>query len=311
MRLFLLQLGVLGLLAGSVWAQQPAALPGAPQAPAQPAPTAPTPPPAAEPVVAGPGEIIGQSYSVELRSGTSFVGTLTAITDQALTFDTRDLGSVTVQRSNLRQLTPLAAEQARRGYDDVGNGTRLFFAPTARNLRKGEGYVQDIDVYLIGGNYGITNNISVGVLLPVFPGLELNVFAVTPKVSVPVSEKFNLGAGVLYASAFGYGAGIGYGVATYGSADTNLTAGLGYAFAKGETSSTPVVVVGGAVRVSRRLFLVDETYFVQQGVGGLLGVRLAANRASGSLGMVYATNLGGIYPAYLEFTYRIGHVKKG
>jgi hypothetical protein len=279
--------------------------------PAQPVLPAPTLPPAAEAAAALPGEVIGQSYSVELRSGTAFVGTLTAITDLALTFDTHDLGTVTVQRANLRQLTLLAAGQARRGYDDVGNGTRLFFAPTARNLRKGEGYVQDIDVYLMGLNYGITNNISVGVLVPIIPGLGLNIFAITPKVSVPVSEKFNLGAGVLYASAFGFGAGIGYGVATYGSADTNLTAGLGYAFANGEASSTPVVVVGSAVRVSRRLFLIDETYIVQQGVGGVLGVRLAAARASGSLGMLYATGLGGIYPAYLEFAYRIGHVKKG
>lgn len=281
-------------------AQQPA-LPGAPLPPnpTVPAPVAATP---------TPGEVIGQTYSVELRTGTSFIGVLRAITPQDLTFDTKDLGTVTIQRLNVRELLALSTEQTRRGYDDVGNGTRLFFAPTARNLRKGEGYVQDIDVYLVGANYGITNNISIGALVPIIPGLGLNIFAITPKVSVPVAEKFNVGAGVLYANAFGYGGGIGYGVATYGTADNNLTAGLGYAFGNGETSSTPVVVVGGAVRVSRRLFLIDETYIVDQGVGGLLGVRIAAARASGSLGLVYATKLGGIYPAYLEFAYRFGKV---
>ncbi|MVN76185.1 hypothetical protein GO988_07595 [Hymenobacter sp. HMF4947] len=297
MRLFLLSVGCWMVIAGSAWAQQPA-LPGAPQ---------PTTLPTS--ALIGPGtEVIGQTYSVELRSGTSFLGTLRAATSLDLTFDTKDLGVVTVQRANLRQLVPISAEQARRGYDDVGNGTRLFFAPTARNLRRGEGYVQDIDVYLVGANYGITNNISVGVLVPIIPGLGLNVFAVTPKVSVPVTEKFSVGAGLLYANAFGYGAGIGYGVATYGTADTNLTAGLGYAFARGETSSTPVVVLGGAVRVSRRFFLIDETYIVGQGIGGLLGARVAAARASGSLGLLYATDLGGIYPAYLEFAYRFGKV---
>lgn len=298
MRLFLLSVGCWLLGMGAAWAQQPA-LPGAPQPTTAPAPAL---------APAGPGEVIGQTYSVELRSGPSFLGTLRAATDRDLTFDTQDLGVVTVQRANLRQLLPVSVEQARRGYDDVGNGTRLFFAPTARNLRRGEGYVQDIDVYLVGANYGITDNISLGVLVPIVPGLGLNVFAVTPKVSVPVADKFRVGAGLLYANAFGYGAGIGYGVATYGTADTNLTAGLGYAFGSGEASSTPVVVVGGAVRVSRRLFLIDETYIVDGGLGGLLGARIAAARASGSLGLLYATNLGGIYPAYLEFAYRFGKV---
>lgn len=291
------------LLALAAKAQQPT-LPGAPTAPASPS-SAPLPAPA--PLTA-PGEIVGQTYTVELYSGTSFIGVLRTSSPQELVFETRDLGAVTVQRINLRQLLPLTLEQARLGYEDVGNGTRLFFAPTARNLRRGEGYVQDIDVYLVGANYGITDNISVGALVPIIPGLGLNVFAITPKISAPVTEKFSVGAGVLYARAFGYGAGIGYGVATYGSADNNVTGGLGYAFGDGETSSTPVVLVGGSARVSRRLFIIDETYIVSGGVGGLLGVRVAASRASGSLGLLYATNLGGIYPAYLEFAYRFGKV---
>ncbi|HEX8329159.1 MAG TPA: hypothetical protein VF629_16620 [Hymenobacter sp.] len=256
-------------------------------------------------------EIIGRTYSVELSSGSSFTGVLRAATPLELEFDTKDLGIVRVQRSNVASFALLNAEQARRGYDDVGNGTRMFFAPTARNLRKGEGYVQDIDIFLIGANYGITDNFSVGVLVPVLPGLGLNVFAITPKFSVPVNDKFNVGAGVLYANAFGYGGGIGYGVATYGTADNNLTLGLGYGFGGGDVSSSPVVVVGGNLRVARRLSLVTETYVVDGGLAGLIGARVAASRVSGSLGLLYVSGneIGGIYPAYAEFAYRFGKIK--
>lgn len=253
---------------------------------------------------------LGQTYSVELVSGSSFVGVLVAQRETELDFTTADLGRITVQKLNIRRLVPLSTAQAQRGWEPVGNGTRMFFAPTARNLRKGEGYVQNIDLFLFGANYGITDNISLGVLLPIIPGLGAGVLAVTPKVSVPVNEKFNIGGGVLYARAFGFnesgGAGIGYGVATYGSADNNATLGLGYAFVDGERESTPIVVIGGATRISRRFSLLNETYIAGDGFLGLIGGRLAATRLSGSLGFVYGSSVGGFYPAYVEIAYRFG-----
>lgn len=254
-------------------------------------------------------ETIGQTYSVELNSGTSFIGVLTAIGPEFLEFDTKDLGHLRIPRPNIKLLTLLTQEQTRRGWAPVGNGTRLFFAPTARNLRRGEGYVQSVDIIFLGANYGVTDNISIGALglLPI--GGEGGLLALTPKFSAKVSEKFHVGAGALVSRAFSTTFGIGYGVATYGSADQNLTLGLGYAFAEGEYSSSPVVVVGGATRVSRRLSLLNETYIAEGGFLGLLGVRAAGQQLSGSLGFAYGSVIGTIYPAYLEVAYRFGTVK--
>ena len=111
------------LLAGAAWAQQPA-LPGAPQPPAlpgapqpnQPA-SSPTPRTTALPtteLIGHPGEVIGQTYSVETVGGTLFSGTLREATEETLTFETRELGVVTLQRANLRQLMNQTAEQVRR-----------------------------------------------------------------------------------------------------------------------------------------------------------------------------------------------------
>ena len=264
------------------------------------------------PAAAGPAtpELPGRSYGVELRSGTVFTGVLQTAGPETLEFTTTELGVVRVQRPDLKRLELLTVEQAAKGYTDVGNGTRLFFAPTARNLRQGEGYLQDILVYLIGGNYGITDNISVGMLVPIVPGLGTTVFAFTPKVSAALTEKFNVGAGVLYARAGEYGGGIGYGVGTYGTADDNVTVGLGYGFADGfGTSSSPVVLVGGAKRVARSFSLLNETYIASGGFGGLIGGRLQGGRYGGSLGFIYGSFVDGIYPAYLELTYRFGKHK--
>ena len=339
-------LGLLLLLATAAFAQQPTALPGAPQPGPAVAPTAPPPAslpttlaatsaPAVAPTPALPGtEIIGQSYSVELRSGPSFIGVLQVATAESLTFTTKDLGSVTVQRANLRQLTQLSAEQARRGYDDVGNGNRLLFAPTARNLRRGEGYVQSAYVVLVAVDYGVTDYFSIGTLFTFVPSAGSdNFFSLTPKLSAPVAHDLRVGAGAVLGVTSGGTFGVTYGNATYGSADNNLTVGLGYGFAGSAFSSTPVFVLGGATRVSRRVSLLNETYIFHTEddysrdnlVAGIAGVRLAGQRLGGSLGILYlvvshkdknygyygsssSDSDGGAVP-YAEVSYRFGKIK--
>jgi hypothetical protein len=318
---FLLSLGGV-LLAGAAWAQQPA-LPGAPQMPATPAVPQPgtvrtSELPAAS--VTGRHEVIGQVYSVETVGGTLFNGTLLSASEETLTFQTKELGVVTLQRASLRQLSPLTATQARRGFDYVGNGTRMFLAPTARNLHRGEGEVQVIDIFVAGIDYGITDNFSIGVLAPIIPAVGVPVVAFTPKVSVPLSDKLHVGAGVLYGFATGIdgtsgSGGVGYGLATYGTADANVTVGLGYGLASEGLSGSPVGIIGANLRLSRLFSLANETYianFDGEGFfGGLAGLRYAAPRFNAGLGMLYLTSryIGGVYPAYLGVGYRFGKVK--
>jgi hypothetical protein len=318
---FLLSLGGV-LLAGAAWAQQPA-LPGAPQVPATPATSQPgtvrtSELPAAS--VTGRHEVIGQVYSVETVGGTLFNGTLLAATEETLTFQTKELGTVTLQRASLRQLSPLTASQARRGFDYVGNGTRMFLAPTARNLHRGEGEVQVIDIFVAGVDYGITDHFSIGMLAPIIPAVGVPVVAFTPKVSVPLSDKLHVGAGVLYGFATGIdgtsgSGGVGYGLATYGTADANVTVGLGYGLGSEGVSGSPVGILGANVRLSRLFSLANETYianFDREGFfGGLAGLRYAAPRFNAGLGLLYFTSryAGGVYPAYLGVGYRFGKVK--
>ena len=303
-------------------------------APAASAPAAVPRPGRSAAVLPGQGpELVGRSYSVELRSGNAFIGVLQAASDQELEFATKDLGVVRIQRGNLKQLVLLTAGQAAKGYDDVGNGTRLFFAPTARNLRRGEGYLQNSEVFLLSANYGLTDNFSMGAIASFIPraGSD-NFFGLTPKVSFASSENVHLGGGALVLFVGGGAGGVAYGNVTYGSADHNFTAGLGYGFTGGGGfSSTPVLLLGGSTRVGRRISLLDETYILRARAGsgsatlvaGVAGVRVAGSRISGALGLAYfafsyrnngaygSTNgntVGDAFP-YAELAVRFGKIK--
>ena len=277
-----------------------------------------------------PELVLGSTYQITLHNGTSFKGNLVGLTLTSADFDTPDLGRVTVQRVDIKRYVSLEVNKGGRVRDDVGNGNRLFFAPTARSLRKGEGYVQNIDIFLLGANYGVTDNFSIGLLASAIPGIGLGnqVVALTPKLTTKVSDKWDVGVGALiaripdfdYDNGSGFGAGIAYGLATYGTADDNLTMGLGYGFSgQGGFGRTPVVLLGGAKRITNRVSLVSENYLFVQGaggVGGLYGIRLGWPRTTFNIGSFYVAPFEGggafgyLYPVYLDVALRFGQPKK-
>lgn len=271
---------------------------------------------------------VGRRYRVFLRTGTVFDGQLTALQPTLLEFQTDDLGAVQVERRNITRLEELPAIASRRpaSWFDIGNGNRLFFQPTARNLRRDEGSLQLINVFVLGANYGLTDNISIGAFTSLLPGVPLSdqFFALTPKVSAKVSDKFYAGAGVLYLRAGGESGGVLYGNTTFGSADNNFTLGLGYGFNGGDIGNSPVIQLGGQTRISRRVSLVSENYILtarDAPTFGLYGAKINWQRTSLGLGALYVfvprnddnffDNEPRVYssyvlPVYIDFTFRFG-----
>lgn len=250
--------------------------------------------------------LLGRTYRVETMQGTTFTGMLVSMSLTSLEFDARELGHLTLERAQIRRadLQGVLPPTTKAGYYDIGNGNRLFFAPTGRGLRRHEATLQDVNVYLLGVNYGITDNISLGGYMSVVPGLSLDeqFLVFTPKISYPIRDNLNVGFGLLYvrvpnfdSQGTGTGAGIGYGALTYGGADNNFTVGLGYGFVQGNIGSTPILQVGGQTRVSRRISLLSENYIVADanaGMGGLYGVKINWRRTSLGLGALYFYEFG-------------------
>lgn len=157
------------------------------------------------------------------------------------------------------------------------NYTRYFFAPTAMQLKKGDGYIQDIDLFVGAANYGITDNISIGGIGSLFPGVSTDqqIIAVTPKAGFDITPDIHLGGGLMYVAGAGVAQiGVGYGIGTYGNADSNLTLGIGGAYGNiGKsgffpktnnqnivTGSSFVTMVGGMHRIFENASLVSENW---------------------------------------------------
>jgi hypothetical protein len=191
------------------------------------------------------------------------------------------------------------------------NYTRMFFAPTAKPLKKSDGYLQNIDIFGFAANYGITDNFSVGGIASLIPGVkaEQQILAFTPKFGFNINKDLSVGGGLLYFSGAGVAqVGVGYGVATLGSADTNLTLGIGGAYGniskKGffanvgqesmvSGSGAIVGMAGGMHRIGENLSIVSENWIINNNVSKdssylfSYGVRLFWEKSSWDIAVMY------------------------
>jgi hypothetical protein len=217
---------------------------------------------------------VGDNVKIETKDGTTFTGSVQAMTDEELTLkqfnsDTK----ITLQKKNIRQIRMVADKNIVEGeYQfENPNATRYLFAPSSFNLRKGEGYYQNAYIGINTINYGITDHFTIGGGIEIFSTLSGNPsLMLTPKFNFPISEKFNIGAGALLLNIGSLkqriSAGIVFATATVGDRETNATFGGGWGFVKNTTaisgSSTPVFTVSGMTRLAPRWALVSENWIV-------------------------------------------------
>lgn len=210
-------------------------------------------------------ELKGNMYHVVLVNGNEFTAKYVERRKNIVVFQTDALGQLSVATSDIRQMKNIKEENIKGGnyFFPNPNNTRYFFAPSAMNLKKGEGYYQN--TYVIGNsvNYGLTDNFSIGAIV-VLPSLVF----ITPKIGFRVADNFHLGGGVMAGivpDLFDGNvslAGIGYGVATYGTLEYNATLGTGMLYAEGEFFDRPIITLSGMARINKRLAFVSENWFL-------------------------------------------------
>lgn len=244
--------------------------------------------------IAVPAE--GVTQQLELKDGTRAIGRVESIDGERFTFRTISGVSMDVERSMVQAIGPVTGHVVGGEFWPAdANPTRLFFAPTGRSLKRGESYFGVYEILLPFVQYGITDRISIGGGMPLVLGSSDLPVWVTPKMQVYKATSTEVSLGVLHFFNVGdANLGIAYGVVTQGSADSALTVGLGYAYVRAdeEGGGAPVVMLGGEHRVARRLKLVTENYFFDE--GGLIsgGVRFLGERLSVDLGLVAPIGVG-------------------
>ncbi|MGE0566788.1 MAG: hypothetical protein AB7O73_02480 [Bacteroidia bacterium] len=207
---------------------------------------------------------------IETTSGSSYIGTVDSISGHKLYLQTEFLGVIQIRLHDIAKISHSNLYLSKGGgsWFSNPNATRYLFAPSAIPLNKREGYYQNAYLLANSVNVGLTNNISVGggVVIPIL-------FYVTPKVSFKVAKNLHLGAGVLFTQSFindlGISAGIGYGLITYGNLEHNFTIGSGYGIAQinkeYKNTPMPILTLNGMTRISKRLSLVTENWFIPRG----------------------------------------------
>ncbi|MFZ5516017.1 MAG: hypothetical protein ACOY90_05235 [Candidatus Zhuqueibacterota bacterium] len=157
------------------------------------------------------------------------------------------------------------------------NYSRLIFGPTGRPLNKGDGYVSDYYIFFPGVSYGFTNNFTMMAGFSVIPGAGFGdqLKFISPKLGIRTSDRLAMSVGALYISFGGeFAMGIAYGVATFGTIDKSITTGLGFGFADTDEGSvhwsdTPILMVGGNIRLSNSIAFLTENWFI---LGGAVNV---------------------------------------
>jgi len=262
---------------------------------------------------------------IETIDGNEYIGIIMDRSADQIKIKTDRLGEISILKKDIKKISEITTTIAKDGsyWFDNPQSTRYFWAPNGYNLKKGEGYYQNVWVFFNQAIYGFTDHFSGGIgTIPLFMlGGASTPAWITLKYSVPVvKDKINLGGGALMGTIIGEGgfAGILYGISTFGSKDKNINLGIGYGFGGGEIASTPLFTVGGMLRTGPKGYLLTENYIISADgeVGGMMmlgGRRIIKNFGLDfGLMMPFGGGIGGLYAfPWLGFTVPFGTKSAG
>ena len=246
---------------------------------------------------------------VTLTDGSTIFGRIVTVSPDTVSFQT-GAGTMQLSAKAIRDIRQISAEDVREGdyWFPNPNSTRLFFAPTGQQLKQGEGYFSDYELFFPGVAIGVTDNISIGGGISLFPASASDqIYYVTPKIGFSPSDKVHLAGGVLFAGTNGGTGGIYYGVGTFGDGNGSVTIGGGYGFAGGKIQSKPVGMLGAEYRIARRLAVVTENYLLPVADNNVLysfGFRFMGEKLTTDLALANVSGSEIIGVPYVDFVFR-------
>jgi hypothetical protein len=250
---------------------------------------------------------------IEMNDGSVFVGTIVSEDEETIRFRTDSNIDVTLARADVLAIERLEGGRSRNRPDDP-NPTRLFFSPTGRSLKAGEGYFAVYELFFPFIGFGVGNVATLAGGVSLVPGIGTQLFYAAPKITFYQGSKVDLAAGVLVGGVpgeTGYG-GVLYGVGTYGTSKTAVTAGVGFGFAQEDVASEPVVLLGLEHRLGDNTKLISENFVFPTAELLVLsgGVRFFGDTLSADLGFFSSPDVIGeggfpFFP-WIGFVYGFG-----
>lgn len=196
-------------------------------------------------------------YRIQTRNG--------KVEGRIIREDTREIEVVKADATTV--IIPTYAVQMRtrianpKALGPIVHPTRYLYAPSAIPLKQGEGYLNMIYFLLFQAQYGITDNISVGItttpiLMPTFVNLK-----VASKIDENLYASFGGQIGKLW-----YGdeesLGLLFANLTYGNKEANITLNAGYGFYTQSKEQLPIIEISGLYQSSPKVSLVGEIWML-------------------------------------------------
>ena len=254
---------------------------------------------------------------IVLVDGSRLVGTILDETDDSIQFRTASGVEMTLPRDQIKAVERVPGTVKDGDYVRYDpNRTRLFFAPTARSQRSGQGYFALYEVFFPYISVGVGNVASLGAGVTLIPGASEQLMYGAAKFTLYERRNMAFAAGAFAATSTGADGSGGFvlGVGTFGPPNRALTLGVGFGFGNGEFEETPVFLIGGEVQLSNNVKLISENYVIpsiEDAVlvsGGIrfFGERLAADFSLATVPALLDETEGFPFLPWIGFAYNFG-----
>jgi len=256
-----------------------------------------------------------KTYQIELNDGSEFIGTVLAQDSTKLHIETSSIPRMEIYIKTIKKMKVIENKMVFKGATAIPNphNTRYFFAPSAYNLKKGEGYYQNTYLVLNSINYGFTDHFSMGVSLELTSTFSINggdwapIYLLTPKFGFEVFKNLNMAVGALIGGSAGnVSAQLGYGMFTYGNTENNISFGASAGWSEGRIMPNPPMTLNAMFRLGRKTSFITENWIIPD-VGSLFsyGVRFFGSKIAVDLGFINNADIVDIMIIgipYVDFT---------
>jgi hypothetical protein len=245
-------------------------------------------------------------YRVELTGGSVLIGHIIKEDSTSLTINMLSKTKVTINKELIENKSLVSGKISEGEYwIDDPNKTRLYFAPTGKGLKNGEGYFSVSELFFPMLALGVGDFLTIAGGISIFPGGSDQIIYFSPKLTPYQDDKFAVSVGdFLVKSTDGdTGLNILYTVSTFSTATFSFTAGLGMDTGEKEA----VLMLGGEVRASKYAkFITENWFFNDEGMNFLsFGVRFFGENLAADFAFVLPWDEGpdnGLLP-WVSFAY--------
>ncbi|HET8861290.1 hypothetical protein [Marivirga sp.] len=250
---------------------------------------------------------------VYTKTGEIYKGFFISQNKDFLEIETESVGTLQIPTNRIKKIESLGGNEA----DDFGNDNKLeqinavryMVGTSAFNYKKGENYIRNNPMTF---HRGLSDNFSIGVGTSIWALVfRVPILYVNPQFTTQLGKYVHYKVGLDAFAGFSFQGGGGAAAIlntgfTVGEPDLNITGTVYLAGLSGVQSASPFYSLAGMARVSKKLVVVTEGFYLPSEFDGNLGFvfyggRYLTETASYDIGFLYNQQIADIIPTGIPF----------